>query len=182
MSTYAANSPIQRLSFDVLWCIFDINADINADIFYDATALKTTLATSYVCSDWRSLLLSSTSIWAHVMDLDHPLCRKVEGSREMVRRSGAALMCIKTHSLHLYRSGAKQILNIIDTNWDRIQKLEVTLYADFVDQWTSLYRPALHLESLKIVFNQESSKFDNLLPSLFSGNAPMLRNLLVIFV
>ncbi len=94
MSTSAADSPIQSLSFDVLWRIFDINADI----FDDAKALKTTLATSYVCRDWRSFLLSSTSIWAHVMDLDHSLWGKVEGSREMMRRSGTALIVDKnTH-------------------------------------------------------------------------------------
>ncbi len=67
MTSGPVTSPIQSLDLDVLWHIFDINADI----FDDDKALETTLATSYVCHDWRSLLLNSTSIWAHVIDLDH---------------------------------------------------------------------------------------------------------------
>ncbi len=62
MSAGPVSSPIQRLNFDILWHIFDINADI----FDDDRALETTFATSYVCHDWRSFLLNSTSIWAHV--------------------------------------------------------------------------------------------------------------------
>ncbi len=52
-------SSIQLLNPDVLWRIFDINADI----FDDDTALNTTLASSYVCHSWRNILLSSTLIW-----------------------------------------------------------------------------------------------------------------------
>ncbi len=163
--------PFQSLSFNVLWRIFDINADI----FNDASALKTTLATSYVCRDWRSFLLSSTSIWAHVMDLDHSVWRKVEGSREMIRRSGTAFLWMKVHSPFGYRRDGKHILDIIDTNWDRIQKFEATIQVDFVDQWTLLYRPAPCLQSLSLSFDCQSPKFDNLLPSLFGGSAPMLR-------
>ncbi len=94
MSVGPMTSPIQRLDIDVLWHIFNINADI----FDDDTALETTLATSYVCHDWRSLLLHSTSIWAHVINLSHWMWNTVEGSRELIRRSGTALPWIKnTH-------------------------------------------------------------------------------------
>ncbi len=59
MSAVPITSPIQRLDLDVLWHIFNINANI----FDDDEALETTLDTSYVCHEWRSLLLNSTSIW-----------------------------------------------------------------------------------------------------------------------
>ncbi len=36
------------------------------------------------------------------MDLDHSLWSKVEGSREMIRRSGTAFMWMKVHSLSIY--------------------------------------------------------------------------------
>ncbi len=133
MSMPPVTSPIQRLSFDVLLHIFDLNADI----FEDDTALKTTLATSRVCHDWRVFLLSSSSIWAHVIDLDHPLWFKVEGTRKIIRRSGTALLWTKTAQLRsVFQRGAKNILNIIVTNWERIQKLEaVVSYHVIALQW-----------------------------------------------
>ncbi len=54
----ARTFPIQRLNLDVFWRI----CDIKADIFDDDRALNTTLASSYVCHSWRSVLLSSTLI------------------------------------------------------------------------------------------------------------------------
>ncbi len=172
MSASPVSSPIQRLNFDVLWHIFDINADICDD----DRALETTLATSYVCHDWRSLLLNSTSIWpgAHVMYLDHYM---VEGFQEIIRRSGTALLWIKADSLYCYWSDMKHIPKFIDEHWDRIQKLEMTIHDSFVDRWTSLRRPAPHLESLRITFNCDSSKISDLVQSLFSGSAALLRDL-----
>ena len=88
-------SPIQRLNFDILWRIFDINADM----FEDHRALRTTLATSRVCHSWRFLLLSSSSIWAHLIDLDHWIWRRVKGSHEMIRRTGTAFLWVKSRRL-----------------------------------------------------------------------------------
>ena len=156
-------SPIQRLNFDVLWRIFNINADV----FDDDRALKTTLATSRVCHDWRSLMLSSSSIWAHVIDLDHRLWERHDGNREMIRRCGSALMWMKYTEFSIYLRFAKPALRVIDTNWERIERLEVGVSAILVDHWTSLYRPALHLKSFAIRLNQDHYKFDNLIPSLF---------------
>ncbi len=95
MSAGPVPSPIQRLNFDILWHVFDLNADI----FDDYRALETTLAASYVCHDWRSLLLNSTSIWAHVMDLSHWKCFTAKGSRELIRRSGDSVV-VDTNGHH----------------------------------------------------------------------------------
>ncbi len=174
MSAGPVACPIQRLNFDILWHIFDLNADI----FNDYRALETTLAASYVCHDWRSLLLNSTSIWAHVMDLSHWKCFTAKGSRELIRRSGTALLWIQTDTtINGYFCERNQVLNILDTCWDRIQKLAVTIYNDLPNQW-ALSRPALHLESLRIFSNHEYSGLNNLWASLFSGDAPMLRDVL----
>ena len=67
-------------------------------------------------------------------------------------------------------------MNVIDMNWERIERLEVKFFAGLVDHWTPLYRPALHLKSFAIYLNQEYHNFNDLLPSLFSGRAPMLRD------
>ncbi len=176
MSASPLTSPIQRLDLDVLWHIFDLNADI----FDDERALDTTLATSYVCHDWRSLLLNSTSIWAHVIGLNHWMWNTVEGSRELIRRSGTALLWIKTSIMHSYLRTEKQIPDILDTHWYRVQKLDVTMSIPYnLMNQSPLGRPALHLESLRVQVNcyHRRPEFNDSLPSFFSGNAPLLRDL-----
>ncbi len=161
-------SSIQLLNPDVLWRIFDINADI----FDDDTALNTTLASSYVCHSWRNILLSSTLIWAHVMDLDHPLWNSVEGSHEIIRRTGTALIWVQSYSC----VDLKAKLKIMKENWERIQKLKVTIHFD-ADQHATFCQPAARLESFSIV-NAVSgyTTLINFLSSLFSGNVPMLHD------
>ncbi len=95
----------------------------------------------------------------------------------MMSRSGTSLMWIKATaantSYHFQR--IEHILNIADTNWERIQKLEVFINFYTADQWQPLlHRPAPHLESLRIDFDGKYSKFNNIVSSLFSGSAPML--------
>ncbi len=176
MSAGPVTSPIQCLDLDVLWHIFNINADI----IDDDTALETTLATSYVCHDWRSLLLNSTSIWAHVINLNHWMWNTVEGSRELIRRSGTALPWIKTNIPPRYSRTKRQIPDILDTHWDQIQKLDVTSYnLNDLKNHPPLRRPALHLELLRVRFvgHRGRPEIESASPSLFSGSAPLLRDL-----
>ncbi len=176
MSAGPATSPIQRLDFDVLWHIFNINADI----FDNNRALETTLATSYVCHDWRTLSLSSSSLWAHSIGLHHWMWYTVEGSKELIRRSGTTLLWINTQvpMMHSYLRKEKQIPDILDTHWDRVQKLEVTVHCAFMNQ-SPLCRPALHLESLRVQVDCYHGKpeLHHLSSSLFSGSAPMIHDL-----
>ena len=58
-----------------------------------------TLATSRVFRDWRSFMLNTTSIWAHLIDLDHWIWRGVKGSHEMIRRTGTAFLWVKSRRL-----------------------------------------------------------------------------------
>ena len=95
MSAITDNSPIQRLDLDILWCIIKMNADM----FNDPRALNTTLATSLVCREWHSFMLNTTSIWAHLIDLDHWIWRRVKGSHEMIRRTGTAFLWVKSRRL-----------------------------------------------------------------------------------
>ncbi len=180
MSTASVTSPIQLLNFDVLWRIFDMNANI----FDDDMALKTTLATSRVCHDWRVFLLNSTSIWAHVMDLDDELWNSVEGSREIIHRSGTALLWLKAHHLggyHLSTRGMKRVVNFVHTIWERVQKLDMHIIGRLSIAWHCcgslilLRRPSPNLESFSLDFNQSNS-LSNELPYLFGGSAPMLRD------
>ncbi|KJA19433.1 hypothetical protein HYPSUDRAFT_44336 [Hypholoma sublateritium FD-334 SS-4] len=172
MSALPVNSPIQRLDFDILWCI----VKINADMFEDYGALETTLATSRVCHSWRSFMLSTTSIWAHLFDLDHGLWRTARGRRELIRRSGKALLWMKTNK---YSPCTRDVLTVIGKQWGRIQKLEVTIRygSGRLAQWSVLLRPAPHLESFDIIYTWDCGKENHIFTSLFGGSAPMLREL-----
>ncbi|KJA19426.1 hypothetical protein HYPSUDRAFT_204641 [Hypholoma sublateritium FD-334 SS-4] len=168
-----AYSPIQRLDFDILWCI----VQINADMFNYDEALETTLATSRVCRDWRNFMLSTTSIWAHLIDLDHWVWSTAEGRSEFIRRSGTALLWMKLHDMYGPLHCNKHLLNVVGKHLERIQRLEVTITLEYVDQWSLLFFPAPHLESFSITFDDRSRKFNHILSSLFGGSAPLLREL-----
>ena len=144
------NSPIYRLNSDILWHIINLNADM----FADYAALETTLSTSRVCRDWRGFMLGIPSLWAKLIDLDHLLERTSKYRSEILRRSGAALLWIKTRgnitedieeSQHLMRVA----LDVLSKNWYRIQKLYLTIYVDHLNlaEYTVLSLPAPHLES-----------------------------------
>ncbi|KJA19395.1 hypothetical protein HYPSUDRAFT_204612 [Hypholoma sublateritium FD-334 SS-4] len=178
MSALPANSPIQRLDFDILWCIVKINAD---SMFEDNRALETTLASSRVCHDWRNFMLNTTSIWAHLVDLDHLLWRTVKGRNELMRRSGTAMLWVKIHdtyNFNFHSCCAPHILDVVRENWERIQKLEVVPHWKHAEEWWPLLSiPAPYLESFAINFKQEYVMFNVVLESLFGGCAPMLREL-----
>ncbi len=57
-----------------------------------------------------------------------------KGAGELLRRSGTALLWIKTRTPPSYYRTKKQIPDILDTHWDQIQKLEVAIYNDLMDQ------------------------------------------------
>ncbi|KJA19427.1 hypothetical protein HYPSUDRAFT_204642 [Hypholoma sublateritium FD-334 SS-4] len=173
----SAYSPIQRLDYDILWCIIQINADM---FNYDG-ALETTLATSRVCRNWRNFMLSTDSIWAHLVDLDHRLWRTAEGSTELIRRSGTALLWMKLH-YYMYRPHDRivHVPNILGKHLDQVQRLEVSLTCKYGDQWSLVYVPAVDFESFSITLEHESYRSNIAIPihsSLFGGSVPLLREL-----
>ncbi len=177
MSKFLLNSPIQRLDFDLLWHV----VSMNADMFNDEKALETTLATSRVCRDWRALMLSMPSIWAHLIDLDHLNRLTVEFRDEMIRRSGTAFMWVKAHGrVDLDRPARymKQVLDILDENWDRIERLDANILIEHVgpDEWAPLCRPSPHLASLNLTFIEHPMQdMKRPILSLLGGAAPMVR-------
>lgn len=178
MSIFPRDSPVQRLNNDILRYIIEINANM----FDDDTALETTLFISHVCRAWRTFMLGLPAIWAHLIDLDLLHGCGDEWMRELFRRSGTVLLWIKTrrcafHGMTNPTDCTKYVLDIIGENWSRIQRLEATFDAGYVDaaQWTPLYLPAPHIESLSLIFSRRTSKFEFSFRSLFGGNAPLLR-------
>ena len=177
MSKLFLDSPIQRLDFDLLWHV----VNMNADMYNDERALETTLATSRVCRGWRAFMLKMPSIWAHLIDLDNLHWRTAEFRREMIRRSGTVFLWVKARGCVDLDSPArymKDVFNIlVDENWGRIQRLDANIIIEHVrpDQWASLCLPAPHLESLNLTFDYPKQYGRRRTLSLLGGAAPMVR-------
>ncbi|KJA26708.1 hypothetical protein HYPSUDRAFT_198956 [Hypholoma sublateritium FD-334 SS-4] len=184
MSRLPGDSAIQRLDFDLLWCIVEMNANMFDD---DKRALETTLATSRVCCTWRTSILNMPSIWARLIDLDHLHWRTVDFRHEIIRRSGTALLWVKAngcvgHHLNDPIRCAKYVLSTIGENWGQIQRLEAEITIDYVDStdWEPLNLAAPHLESLNLTRPmRDFSDFLGRNLSLFGGNAMMLHTMVL---
>ncbi len=87
----------------------------------------------------------------------------------------------------LLQTAREESINIVKQNWERIQKLRVTIHRKYLGSSSyrpaprrdylrsTLYRPAPHLESFSISFDMRvQSTYRDLLPNIFDGNAPML--------
>ncbi|KJA24813.1 hypothetical protein HYPSUDRAFT_38482 [Hypholoma sublateritium FD-334 SS-4] len=186
MSALPNDSPIRCLNFDILWCIIDMNANMFDD---NTAALKTTLTTSRVCRDWRSFMLRTPSIWAHLIDVDYLYRCTIEGRRELFRRSGTALLWIQTHTPNSHPLCVPPrylncVLDVLCEYRERIQRLDATIVVRQARRWKPLYLPMPYLESFSVtlVENSRASEVQDirrLLPFsvLFGGSAPMLQEL-----
>lgn len=194
MSASPRFSPIHRLFPELLLYIFEFNGNM----FTDENALTTTRFTSQVCSTWRNNMLSSKSLWAHLIDIDsfHGLRSRTWGE-ELIKRSGDSLqpLWIKSnkHNIHppiydspscSFREQRIFFLDIISKHWGRLQRVFLNASAvcelSCPNALTMLRHPMPVLE----MFYVESLPSDNggFLPQkspflgLFSGDAPMLRH------
>ncbi len=175
MSALPVNSRIPYINVDILWCIIKINADIRRHHTDCSSAIETIMALSHVCRDWRNFMLTTSSIWAHLIDLGHCRWRAEEGRQELIRRSGTSLLWVKVPNFSGYTlHNAVGIVDIVVQNWHRIQDLDVTIGREYVDQWPLLYLPAPHLETFFITFTEERNASENIFLSLISGSVPKL--------
>jgi hypothetical protein len=67
-----ADLPIAKLHRDLLWQIFALNLVIEKHIHTDDDRgpLKTACHTSQVCASWRQVIISSSSLWSNIIDLE----------------------------------------------------------------------------------------------------------------
>ncbi|KJA24817.1 hypothetical protein HYPSUDRAFT_214378 [Hypholoma sublateritium FD-334 SS-4] len=175
-------SPIYNLNRDILWYIFEINADM----FAHADALEITRKTSQVCRSWRVILLGASQLWARLIDLDTLPTRKTHWRDKVFRRGRAAPLWIKGVNL-TGKSNAKVLslffLDLLGNNWHRIQVLVVHMPVPCpMQRWAPLFSPAPHLETFNLnlysvrpinaAIQHEFARAD-----LFSRDAPKLRSL-----
>ena len=119
MSAYLFPPPIFILNKDIL---LDI-VSMNADMFVDKGALNTTRRTSQVCHAWRNVMLTTSSLWARLIDVDCiPYIRSDEWLHELIRRSGNAPLWIRASTFRP-STYISELFYVIKDNWHRIQKL-----------------------------------------------------------
>ncbi|KJA18131.1 hypothetical protein HYPSUDRAFT_45582 [Hypholoma sublateritium FD-334 SS-4] len=181
MSTTPGRAPVLRLNHDLLYYILKMNADM----FSDNNALKITRMASYVCRDWRNFMLSTSSLWAKLIDLESLDGAADAWRNELMRRSGTALLWIMGRGLSTWGDTSGIIsffFTVISENWHRIQKLVAGIEAWYGHsqpwKWTPLYLPAPNLQTFNLSFcNSLNGRFeeDYAIGPLFANNAPSLR-------
>ena len=167
-------SPISTLPADILWVIFEINSRSIAS--ESDQALTHSIRASQVCHSWRKVILSSTSLWARLINFSNPVVQKEAGRTEILRRSdGSAPLWImgRLRTEESYRG----FFSVLDTHWERIEILDVDLWEGYSQNhyqlWRPLFRPAPALRVIKLpVANyQPPSRYA---PPLFGNHAPQL--------
>ncbi|KAF4613272.1 hypothetical protein D9613_010852 [Agrocybe pediades] len=192
--------PISVLHEDLLFNIFFENTYLDFDNFESSfdtfffreripdggtEALITAQHCSLVSRQWRSIYLSSPSIWGRLISVDD-LKRKTENWRnEVMARTGEASLWVYGHlrddeTLHfvfpfLEQNWARvQMLFLIDNNPLEATQTRLTL-ADGQKRWAFLKEPAPQLQ--RICITMSSPMDEAYLPparTLFSNNAPPL--------
>ncbi|KAF4613365.1 hypothetical protein D9613_010847 [Agrocybe pediades] len=186
-SRHRALMPI--LHDDLLWDIFLLNT--HPDFTYHDSdfpviesgyrPLTTARHCSQVCRQWRSIYLSSPSIWGRLIYLDSLQQQKDDWWKEVVARTGEA-------SLWVY--GEAWPRNMLDfpfpflqKNWRRVQRLFITDNSnsgsitlsplDRQKMWAFLKEPAPRLESIRICM---SGSVTTLPVCQLSDDCPLLRS------
>ena len=187
MSLSSQSTHIDSLDCDTLLHVFTMNANMFS---YDGgdNALLTTWGTAQVCRRWRDMMLNTPSLWAKVVYIDNLCRRREEWWKELMRRTGTALLWIRVHDFlgeptptDPSKFTKSVFADILHENWDRIEKLVMNLIISDtfeLPSWETFSRPAPVLETFDVTFviqhPVEVPDYTVISPP-FSGYAPMLR-------
>ncbi|PPQ95119.1 hypothetical protein CVT25_011662 [Psilocybe cyanescens] len=198
-SNYPNKHPaIFKLNEDLLFTIFYENASLNnhvgtmntdwtysensANDGFTSRVVNTLRFTSQVCQVWRRLVINSPSLWGKAVDLDLLAVGKPEWGKEVVRRTGNALLdvrgTIRYGTIRGARNTGPLLELILQQHWARVRTFYINIYGvDNIDPnaWQAIYQPAKYLElfHLSTEYRAGSTITDGL---LFAGDAPVLQN------
>jgi len=179
-----ATPPIAKLHADLLWRIFVFNAVMERlsfdDIEIDAP-LTTARYTSQVCASWRQLIISSSSLWGNIIDLNSLHQKSDMWRNEVLVRTGNSPLSISGFIYQLV--DGPDILqffeSLLQNHWTRIVRVVVEIgWAPrklHDDTWSALACPAPNLKAFLI--QTDSHLPDCFLSpglSLFANYAPLL--------
>jgi hypothetical protein len=168
-------SPVSRLLPEILVLIFSFLVEANptssaGDVPVGMGHPEVRLGwitVTHVCSFWRQVALEHRTLWAH-----HRFNLSHEWTSEMLRRAGdAPLELTLSEEFVPFPPSENDVATVISQLLHRVSAL--TIEEGALPALNSLVSPAPLLETLSITSGQIT-----LLPqSLFSGNAPNLRDL-----
>ena len=176
---YAANSitPSNKLPPELLRTIFSFLCPGSHHNWEKSQIMpyKNLLAVSHVCRNWREIAATATELWAHIILGHNPRAeREVSIAQLCARRSGGRPLdfyITAAASSVFDRLRVKEL--ILDPR--RLRNVVYGLAGEAAGkQLASFLLPALHVERLEIRSGVVSS-----LPTLFSGHAPYLRELVL---
>ncbi|KDR79608.1 hypothetical protein GALMADRAFT_243699 [Galerina marginata CBS 339.88] len=175
--------PASLLNGDILWLIFDINADM----FSYRKALETTRISSHVCREWRSVILDAPTLWGKLIDLDNLSQKRNEWRDEVLRRSGDSPLSMLRSALVLnplpWREHflATFALSILNQHWSRIERLEICSDTDSIDTAVleAIQKPAPRLRKFHIQFKNAPRTVHS--GEFFANQAPLLESIKIPF-
>ena len=174
----SANEPaIQRLVDDNLEYIFILNATPSPPVHKHTVEHTTTVATSQLCTRWRSIAFNYTTIWALIIDYHRHSLKWIE---TLLDRSYPSPLDIGTRSSIFYldedgEGKSEDALELVSNHIDRLRifNLHVPFRSrEFVCS-RFLQMPAPNLEIFHIFYDIVG----HLTHPLFNNHAPNLRSL-----
>jgi F-box-like len=170
-TSYNTLSITARLPPEILSTIFKCVATAQHSTYDRLMWINVT----HVCTHWRRVALEDPSLWTTI-----PFSN-LRWANEMLERSKMAPLTVMT-DLYAKDSPHMELVQSTLTKIARIQKVSLTQHRSYLLQGLlemvlgDLVEPAPFLESLEVSFNDRSS-VHRLPPSIFSGEAPRLRQL-----
>lgn len=173
---------VSRLSQDILWYIFSLNTFDDGDLLDSSHSIDTenyfltARHTSQVCAKWRSIIVSSSYIWANIINLDHLNQKSHYWRNEILRRTGNCSLSIIA-TLRKGDLSSDFFISLIDLHWDRIRRLLLSVDSEYRNArdptWNILQRPAPNMQ----LFSAHFPGNPVLLDTLFSNDAPSMDTL-----
>jgi hypothetical protein len=180
----SANEPaIHRLVDDILAYIFLLNATPDPKSKDQPTVEHaTTMASSQVCTRWRSIALNSRTIWSLIIDYPRHSLKWIE---ILLDRSNPSSLDFGTRINHIKLEDGRRgegVLELVFNHIDRLRTFNLVVYtsvsASFWKLVSSqfLQMPAPNLEFVHVFFDSGVTADLHLTHPLFDNHAPNLRS------
>ena len=175
LPNHSPNEPaIHKLVDDILEYILLLNATLTDPGIEHAT----TVASSQVCTRWRSIALNCHSIWSLIIDYRQHSLKWIE---TLLVRSNPSSLDFGSRISSVYMEDDRQARGVLELVFNHIHRLRIfNLYVP-VSTWELvcslfLQLPAPNLEFVRVFFI-DMARAGHLTLPLFDNHAPKLQNL-----
>ncbi|KDR72233.1 hypothetical protein GALMADRAFT_143092 [Galerina marginata CBS 339.88] len=136
--------------------------------------------TSQVCTSWRRFILSASSIWGSILDIDSLSQETHDWREEVMSRTGQSPLCIEGY---VEGGGVQEefVIMILISHRARIRRWNLAFgpnlskRAEEMIEW-AFHKPAPRLEYFEVDFAKDPFRSLSKKFRLFADNAPSLRH------